>query len=40
MTHEGFGYGKINNGGVAMVDFTVAVDLTIVNSRLRRRRTI
>jgi len=39
-THGGFGFGERNNGGVALLDFAVALDLTIVNSLLRRKMII
>ena len=36
-THEGFGYGERNNGGVVILDFAVAFGLTVVNSLFRKK---
>jgi len=35
--HGGLGYGVRNNGGVSILDFAVAYDLSIVNSYFRKR---
>ena len=37
LTHGGFGYGVSNDGGVALLDFVVASDLTIVNSLFKKK---
>ena len=37
MVHGGFGYGVRNSGGVSILDFAVAYDLSIVNSFFRKR---
>jgi len=37
-TSGGFGFEKRNIGGVAILDFTVTFNLTIVNPFLRRRK--
>ena len=37
LTHGGFGYGARNDGGVALLDFAVAYDLTIVNSLFKKK---
>ena len=36
-THRGFGFGDRNSRGVALVDFAIAFDLTIVNSLFKKR---
>ena len=35
--HGGLGYGVRNSGGVSILDFAVAYDLSIVNSYFRKR---
>ena len=37
MIHGGFGYGVRNNGGLLMLDFMVAYELSIVNSYFMKR---
>jgi len=37
--HRGFGYRERNSGGAAILEFTIAFDLTIVNSLFKKRRT-
>jgi len=37
VTHGGFGYGARNDEGVALLDFVVAYDLTIVNSLFKKK---
>ena len=37
LTHEGFGYGVRNDGGLALLDFAVAYDLTIVAGTLFKK---
>jgi len=37
LTHEGFGYGVRNDGGLALLDFAAAYDLTIVNSLFKKK---
>jgi len=34
-THGGLGFGERNSGGVSILDFVVAYDLTIVNSHFK-----
>jgi len=36
-THGGFGYRERNNGGVSVLDFTVAFDLLVVNSFSKKK---
>jgi len=36
-THGGIGFGERNNGGVMILDFAVAFDLTVVNSRFKKK---
>jgi len=36
-THGGFGFGDRNSGGVALLDFTVAFHLTVVNSLFKKK---
>jgi len=36
-THGGFGFGERNSGGVALLDFAVAFNLTVVNSRFKKK---
>jgi len=36
-THGDFGFGDKNSGGVAILDFAVACDLTIVNSLFKKK---
>ena len=36
MVRGGFGYGEKNNGGLSILDFTVAYKLSIVNSYFRK----
>jgi len=36
-THGGFGFGERNSGGVAILDFAVAFDLTVVNSFFKKK---
>jgi len=33
----GFGYGESNSGGMSIMDFTVAYDLSIVNSYFKKK---
>ena len=37
VTHEGFGYGERNNGGVSILDFAVAYKLLVVNSYSKKK---
>jgi len=37
MVHRGFGYGERNNGGVSILDFTVAYELLMVNSYFKKK---
>jgi len=36
-THGGFGFRERNSGGVALLDFIVAFDLTILNSIFKKK---
>ena len=36
-THGGFGFGERNSRGVALLDFAVAFDLTVVNSLFKKK---
>jgi len=38
-THGGFGFGERNSGGVAILDFILAFDLTIVNFLFKKRES-
>jgi len=37
LTHGRFGYEVRNNGGVMLLDFAIAFDLTIVNSHFKKK---
>ena len=38
-THGGFGFGERNSGGVAILNFAVAFDLSIINSLFKKRES-
>jgi len=37
MVHGGFGFGERNNGGVSILEFAVAYELSIVNFYFKKK---